>query len=88
MEADERDWRELYDDSRVHANRRSGFATPDTNVTAADDDDEDNNNLNNFRSEVQFVFAYEHVPDEGGGEEQEEDDSADDENDEDEEEDE
>ena len=82
MEADERDWRELYDDSRVHTNRRSSFAAPDANVTAADDDD----NLNNFRSEVQFVFAYEHVPDEGGGEE--ENDSADDENDEDEEEDE
>jgi plastocyanin len=60
LEADERDWRELYDDSRVHANRRSGFATPDANVTAADDDD--NNNLNNFRSEVQFVFVFSQFP--------------------------
>jgi hypothetical protein len=56
-----------------YANRRSGFASPEANVTAADDDD---NNLNNFfRSEVQFVFAYEHIPDEG---EDDDDDNTDD----------
>ena len=83
MEADERDWRESYDDSRVHANRHSGFATPDANVTAADDDD----NVNNFRSEVQFVSAYEHVPDEEDDDNaDDDDDKSDDEDDEDEDE--
>lgn|GEM_PF-5399444 len=57
-----------------YANRQSGFATSDANVTAADDDD----NVNNFRSEVQFVSAYEHVPDEG---EEEDDGNADDDDD-------
>jgi hypothetical protein len=76
LEANERDWRQLHNESKVRANRRSGFATPDANVTAADDDD---HNVNNFRSEVQFVFAYEHVPDEGG--EEDHDDNADDDDD-------
>lgn len=33
-----------------YANRRSSFATPDANVTAADDDD----NVNNFRSDARL----------------------------------
>jgi hypothetical protein len=56
-----------------YANRRSGFATPEANVMAADDDDEDDN-LNNFRSEAQFVFAYEHIPDEGEEDDEDEED--------------
>jgi hypothetical protein len=56
-----------------YANRRSCFASPEANVTAADHDDD---NLNNFfRSEVQFVFAYEHITDEGR---EDDDDNADD----------